>query len=83
MQLTIQVPDDSELAASVESWVDGSTYELKVKQTGVGSFELLEAGESEVEAEESPEMESEGMSDGKNPAMEVMIGKMRSGSKDK
>jgi len=47
MQLTIDVPDDSPLATEVQSWADGGSYDLKVRQTSMGMFELLEAEASE------------------------------------
>lgn len=81
MQLTIDVPDESPLAQEIQNWTDGSAYELKVRQTGVGMFELLEAEASEAEEEQGGEGEmpsSDGMK-GKNPAMVVMIGKVRGG----
>lgn len=84
MQLTIQVPDGSELANQVNSWVDGESYELKVRQTGLGAFELLEAEASEDMGEQNNEGDTAAPdASGKNPAMVVMIGKMRGGAKGK
>lgn len=85
MQLTINVPDDSALAQEIQSWQDGGNYNLGVRQTGIGAFDLLEAGASEAE-EDEVEQNNEGdvpAPDGKNPAMVVMVGKMRSGTKEK
>lgn len=81
MQLTIDVPDDSPLATEVQSWADGGSYDLKVRQTSMGMFELLEAEASEPDEEANNEgdMPAEDGMRGKNPAMVVMIGKVRGG----
>lgn len=85
MQLTINVPDDSSLAEQVGAWADGMSYELKVKQTGPGAFDLLEAEDAEEGGGEQNNEGDEPAPDksGKNPAMVVMIGKMRGGKSEK
>lgn len=55
MTLKVNVPDAME--EEISAWQDGMGYELKVKQTGSGTFDLVEAeaGEAE-ETEAEPEV---------------------------
>lgn len=78
MQLSITVPDGSQMATDIANWQDGADYELTVTQTAPNSFELKTAeaaeqedmGETGAEAPEAPEMPMH-----KNPAIAAAMSK--------
>ena len=75
MQLVIEVPDDSPLVKQINSWKDGSGYELSVVQTSVGNFTLSDASE-ETQEEPGEDVEQPSYSepeDSSNPAIQNLM----------
>lgn len=57
MQVTINVPDGSEMATEIASWQDGAAYEFNATQTAPNVFDATYVGMAEEaeEAEVEPE----------------------------
>lgn len=83
MQITLNIPDGSDLAKQVESWQDGQNYEFGVTQTAPQTFDVVSAEPAEPEDTTGGEAEGEtgGESDmggsmpmHKNPAIAIVMG---------
>lgn len=77
MSITVNVPDNQQDA--VNSWQDGQTYDIQIKQTGPAQFDLVSTGSDEAgedaTASGGGDMES-GQTD--NPAVAlIMAGKKK------
>mgnify|MGYP001312206913 CR=1 FL=1 len=79
--LTVTV-NDTDLASQIESWQDGTEYNLRVRQDAPGQFTAVsaeEAGEGEPEEEAAATEESETpggmMGGGKMPAVAIVVGR--------
>lgn len=82
MQITLNVPDGSDMANQIAGWQDGNSYEFTATQTAPNTFDVTEAEPAEAENESGESMATEGegmmseMPMSKNPAIaRVMKGK--------
>lgn len=71
--LTVSVPTEQQ--AAVDSWQDGETYNLVVKQTGAGTFDLVSSGEPEGADDAAAAGEEPDMSKSENPAIAIVMAK--------
>lgn len=65
-QLTVNVPD--EMANDVNSWQDGKSYQVTVKQTGAGQFDLVSVDNTDTESNMDNKGEGAGDAEAANPA---------------
>lgn len=73
-QMTVNVPD--EMQSDVASWEDGKSYQVTLKQTGAGTFDLVSVDNTDTEAnEQPPETEDSGAPANANPAIAAMMNK--------
>lgn len=52
MKITLNIPDDSDMAAEIAAWEDGSEYEFRATQTAPNTFDVTEAAPAEAEPAE-------------------------------
>jgi hypothetical protein len=73
MQLMVNVPPDQ--ADAVNSWEDGKSYDVTVKQTGPMQFDLVKVDGENTDDEESEDEGEPETSEGgsKNPAIAIVM----------
>lgn len=83
MQITVEVPDDSQLAKDIASWTNGDDYSLHVRQREHMAFDGIsgEPAEPEVEEVEEPEptppMPKPKAKSDMPPALMIVMGKRK------
>lgn len=77
MQVTINVPDGSEMATEIASWQDGAAYEFTATQTAPNVFDATYVGMAEVEesVDAGDFKEIKGAPRHKNPAIAKAMSK--------
>jgi len=80
--ITVNVPTD-DMKVAIDSWEDGAEYELRVRQTAPGVFEMISGEAAEPEAPEMAEEAAEAPTPpkapmgrkmgGENPAIALVI----------
>lgn len=72
MQITVDVPDDSQLAKDLASWKNGDEYDLRVRQREQMAFDGISGAPAEPEEEAEDE---EWSNEAKTPPMPKARGK--------